>query len=375
YSVTGRPCNLQGDYLPDGALPPPWDHPAPDDWSPYDNCPCFELADLLYCCNQMPGSHISDLMQIWATMLSNDHDPLFFSKDDLYNTIDSTQVGNIPWQSFTVSYNGELGDGDVAPWKVASYDVWYRDPRDVLKSQLSNPDFAKEMDFAPKEIRDAKTSCRWFQNFMSGCWSWHIADQIAENEHNHSATLCPIILGSDKTTVSVAMGQNEYYPLCMSNGLIHNNVCHAHQNGVTLIAFLAIPKTDREHQGSLEFCQFRCNLFHGSLRQILWSLHAGMEEAEIIHFADGHFHRVIYQIGPYIADYPEQVLCTCIVQGWCARCDALASNLDGEGGRQTHELTLALFDALDKKVLWDNYGIVDDIMVITLTSFFLYSLH
>jgi hypothetical protein len=29
----------------------------------------------------------------------------------------------------------------------------------------------------------------------------------------------------------------------MTNGLIHNNVCHAHRNGVTLIAFLAIAKS------------------------------------------------------------------------------------------------------------------------------------
>jgi Plavaka transposase len=29
----------------------------------------------------------------------------------------------------------------------------------------------------------------------------------------------------------------------MSNGLIHNNVRWAHQNGVALIAFLAIPKS------------------------------------------------------------------------------------------------------------------------------------
>jgi hypothetical protein len=35
--------------------------------------------------------------------------------------------------------------------------------------------------------------------------------------------------------------------------------------------------------------------------------------------ADGHYRRVIYQLGPYIADYPEQALLACIVQGWCAR--------------------------------------------------------
>jgi len=34
---------------------------------------------------------------------------------------------------------------------------------------------------------------------------------------------------------------------------------------------------------------------------------------------DGHFRRVIYGLGPYIADYPEQVLLTGVVQGWCPR--------------------------------------------------------
>ena len=70
-----------------------------------------------------------------------------------------------------------------------------------------------------------------------------LQDKIAENVTNHGATLCPIILGSDKTTVSVATGHNEYYPLYMSNGLIHNNAWRANRNGVTLIAFLAIPKS------------------------------------------------------------------------------------------------------------------------------------
>ena len=52
----------------------------------------------------------------------------------------------------------------------------------------------------------------------------------------------PIILGSDKTTVSVATGQNDYWPVYLSIGNVHNNVCRAHRNAVELLAFLAIPK-------------------------------------------------------------------------------------------------------------------------------------
>lgn len=52
----------------------------------------------------------------------------------------------------------------------------------------------------------------------------------------------PIILGSDKTTVSVATGQTEYYPLYLSLGNLHNSIRQAHSGGVVVIAFLAIPK-------------------------------------------------------------------------------------------------------------------------------------
>lgn len=53
----------------------------------------------------------------------------------------------------------------------------------------------------------------------------------------------PIILGSDKTTVSVATGNNEYYPLYGSIGNVHNNVRRAHRNAVALIGFLSVPKS------------------------------------------------------------------------------------------------------------------------------------
>lgn len=52
----------------------------------------------------------------------------------------------------------------------------------------------------------------------------------------------PVILGSDKTTVSVATGNNEYYPLYISNGNVHNSGRRAHSNAVSLVGFLAIPK-------------------------------------------------------------------------------------------------------------------------------------
>ncbi|KAJ7761559.1 hypothetical protein DFH07DRAFT_867708 [Mycena maculata] len=250
--------------------------------------------------------------------------------------------------------------GDVTPWKTQEYLVHFRDPRKVLQQQLANPDFKGEMDFAPKRV--TVDGSREYEDFMSGNWAWRQADIIAEDP---GSTFVPVILGSDKTTVSVATGQNEYYPLYASNGLVFNGVRRAHRNAVTLLGFLAIPKTDRENQDSTEFRTFRRNLFHGSLRHILQSLKPAMTVPVVTLFADGHYRRVVYGLGPYIADYPEQVLLACVVQGWCARCTAKRDNLDGPSGRRTQHHTEALFNVFDHGTMWDDYGVIPDVLPFT----------
>ena len=52
----------------------------------------------------------------------------------------------------------------------------------------------------------------------------------------------PVILGSDKTTVSVATGQNDFYPLYLSIGNVQNHIRRAHKDALVLIGFLPIPK-------------------------------------------------------------------------------------------------------------------------------------
>lgn len=48
-----------------------------------------------------------------------------------------------------------------------------------------------------------------------------------------------------------------------------------------------------------------------------------METPDVTRFPDGHFRRTIYGIGPYIADYPEQVMLSGVVQRWCPRYDKI----------------------------------------------------
>jgi hypothetical protein len=76
---------------------------------------------------------------------------------------------------------------------------------------------------------------------------------------------------------------------------------------------------DKEYKNDPKFRSFRRHLFHTSLKAILESMRPAMLKPRTIMCSDGHYRRAIYGLGPYIADYPEQALLACIVQGWCPK--------------------------------------------------------
>jgi hypothetical protein len=196
---------------------------------------------------------------------------------------------------------------------------------------------------------------------------------------------CPIVLGSDKTIVSVATGHVEYHPLYISIGNPHNTIRRAHRNAVIPIAFLAIPKGmsfrsalpiarwvlvtktciigDRRYNENPRFRTFKRQLYHASVSAILRPLRQGMVTPVVRICPDGHFRRVIYDMIAFIADYPEQVLLTNIVQDWCPRCTAMSHNLDVQATPRTSALTEGLINILDSRTLWVEYGINKDIIV------------
>jgi hypothetical protein len=76
---------------------------------------------------------------------------------------------------------------------------------------------------------------------------------------------------------------------------------------------------DRNSDDNTGFRVFKQQLYHASVAAILRTLRPGMETPVVRRCPDGHFRRVIYDLVAFIADYPEQVLLTGIVQGWCPK--------------------------------------------------------
>jgi len=357
--LDGTRCDADGYDLLPGSPPPPRPEHDATDYSPFSSRAEFELAEFLFVEEEMSAGKIDRLMHI-LTALYPEHPPPVSGHQELYSVIDSIAHGDIPWTSFSISYDGPVPD-DAPQWMTEKHEVWYRDPLQVLEQQIGNPDFVGHFDYAPKRV--TKDGKRRYKDLMSGDWVWQQAEKIAADENCHGAMFAPIVLGSDKTTVSVATGQNDFYPLYASLGNVDNSIRRAHRNAVALIGFLAIPKTSRDHAGDVDFRKFRRQLFHTSLEHILSSLRPHMTTPRVTRCGDGYFRRVVYGMGPYIADYPEQALLACTVQGWCATHTANPDNLDARAGRRSQELTETLLEGCTLVELWDDYGIVGDLIV------------
>ena len=77
---------------------------------------------------------------------------------------------------------------------------------------------------------------------------------------------------------------------------------------------------DHKYDKDPAFRKFKQQLYHSSILAILSTLKPAMLKPAVYHCPDGHFCCVIFGIGPFITNYPEQVFFAGIKQGWCPRC-------------------------------------------------------
>ncbi|KAF9779591.1 hypothetical protein BJ322DRAFT_1101760 [Thelephora terrestris] len=357
------PCDRHGHFLPPGTPPLPPPPKSNDDWTPFALRAGFELADILYLKAHLSQRTINELLEIWsATLVPHSDLPPILDHRDLHAQIDAIKLGNIPWRSYTAQYQWlRPNNGPVPEWMQDKYQLWYRDPRQVVRHILANPEFTSGIDYAPH--RDFQDEERQYHDFMSGDWAWEQCDIIAMDPTTHGSMFVPIILGTDKTTVSVATGQHTYHPVYLSVGNVHNRLRRAHKAALVLIGFLPIPKGTREDTKCKLFRDFRRRLYHGSLTVMNDTLKPYMTTWDIVQCADYHFRRAIYGIGPHISDYPEQSVAAGIVYGCC---DADPADLDGSPAElRTLKQLLSLFNVTHEDTLWFGYGIVPDFLPFT----------
>ncbi|KAL1673537.1 hypothetical protein EV122DRAFT_255108 [Schizophyllum commune] len=372
--LDARPCDAFGHFLPHGTPPSPPPSPPPppnnvdedSEWAPFASRVEFDFAYWHFVENQSSRDDIDKDLDRWtAKVLRYGGQAPWKDADDVYATIDSIPEGSMPWTKVEMRYTGPRPNGAPPKWMTNTYELYTRDARAVLHHQLASKQF--DTTFEPVPYRQFnKDGERVLSNFMSGDWAWKQANTLAEDVNTHGSMFVPVISGSDKTTVSVATGHQEFHPVYMSPGCITNTARRARGDGVLPVAMLPIPKANKKQRRRRQYQRFVRQLYHACLARVFRPLKGGMTDCEVAKCADGHFRRVIYGLGPYIADYPEQVWLAAIVQGWCPKCDADPDHLDDGGARRrTHEKTDFLIDVFDPGILWSDFGVRDDVVPFT----------
>ena len=81
----------------------------------------------------MPAAEIDSLLDIWvASLLRSGGDPLFNNHKEIYGAINDIKIGDIKWRNFMVQYTGVHPPSNVPPWMEDTYQVYYRDPHEVV---------------------------------------------------------------------------------------------------------------------------------------------------------------------------------------------------------------------------------------------------
>ena len=177
----GVPCDRHGNFLSEGTPPVPQQTKSNDDWTPFASREGFELSEILYLKAHLSQCIINQLLDVWSeTLIPHDDTPPLTDHRDLHLQIDAVKLGNIPWRSYTAQYQWLYPEnGPIPEWMATKYQLWYRDPRQVIHHILINPEFASGIDYAP--YHDFHEGKRRYQDFMSGNWAW---EQSVRMQHN-----------------------------------------------------------------------------------------------------------------------------------------------------------------------------------------------
>lgn len=174
----------------------------------------------------------------------------------------------------------------------------------------------------------------------------YIKDEIfAANPSTEGAMYCPIILGSNKTTVSVGTGHVQYHPMYLSIRNPHNTLWHAHRNA---IAFLTISK-----------CVYSSNILK-PLSHNAFQATAVMTTASF--FVISNSSCIMHLWWLFSGWMSPCATCThCSHPG--LRCMAHCTNLEYYAVQCTPNHMRTQLEVLDSDRLWDEYGINEVIVV------------
>ncbi|KAF8597999.1 hypothetical protein BDV93DRAFT_413404, partial [Ceratobasidium sp. AG-I] len=192
-----------------------------------------------------------------------------------------------------------------------------RNPVEVVRELIGNPRFKDYIKYAPEkhwmsEARDV----RIYGEMWTANWWWRTQQMLDDP----NATVAGVIISSDKTVLSTMCGGQQAYPVYITIGNISKDLRRKPSERATiLLGYLPVDEfSDVAHEETR--IRLKGQLIHDAMAVLLEPLRKASEDGVEMWCADGRLRRVYPIVAAYVADFPEQILMTCVLKSSCPIC-------------------------------------------------------
>ncbi|KIK15871.1 hypothetical protein PISMIDRAFT_16209 [Pisolithus microcarpus 441] len=179
-------------------------------WAPFQNEEEWELARFLM--KNVGQTKIDDFLKLSLSGVS------FANAHAFLKYVDSLRTGPA-WTCEMIDVVGDAVAEDGST-RREQLELWRRDPVECVMELIGNPAFRDAMAYVPERAyADSEGKNHIYDEMWTADWWWDVQGKLPAG-----ATVAPVILSSDKTSLSVFSGDKKAWPVYLTIGNISKDI-------------------------------------------------------------------------------------------------------------------------------------------------------